>query len=137
MPSLCPQFVGQLDGILSPVCGTLLSPFCGTGCPHFVGRDSVFLLSPFCGTGFCFYCPQFVGHLVALSGAEDTGRLILSGGRLMWKPEHRQAADRNGLRYPSDLTDAEWAIVEPMIPPAKGGGRRRSVNVREVLNWIF
>jgi Putative transposase of IS4/5 family (DUF4096) len=55
----------------------------------------------------------------------------------MWKPEHRQAADRNGLRYPSDLTDAEWAIVEPMIPPAKGGGRRRSVNVREVLNGIF
>jgi transposase len=55
----------------------------------------------------------------------------------MWKPEHRQAASRNGLRYPSDLTDAEWAIVEPMIPPAKGGGRRRSVNVREVLNGVF
>ena len=34
----------------------------------------------------------------------------------MWKPEHRQAADRSDLRYPSDLTDAEWAIVEPMIP---------------------
>ena len=55
----------------------------------------------------------------------------------MWKPEQRQAADRNGLRYPSDLTDAEWAIVEPMFPPAKGGGRRRSVDVREVLNGIF
>ena len=36
----------------------------------------------------------------------------------MWKPEHRRAADRNGLRYPSDLTDAEWALVEPLIPPA-------------------
>src|SRR6266403_1548922 len=35
----------------------------------------------------------------------------------MWTPEHRLAADRSGLRYPSDLTDAEWAIVEPMIPP--------------------
>ena len=35
----------------------------------------------------------------------------------MWKPEHRLAADRSGLRYPSDLTDAEWAIVAPMIPP--------------------
>ena len=55
----------------------------------------------------------------------------------MWKPEHRVAADRNGLRYPSDLTDAEWAIVEPMIPPARHGGRKRSVNVREVLNGIF
>ena len=55
----------------------------------------------------------------------------------MWKPEHRQAADRSGLRYPSDLTDVEWAIVEPMIPPARHGGRKRSVNVREVLNGIF
>ena len=32
----------------------------------------------------------------------------------MWKPEHRQAANRSGLRYPSDLTDAEWVIVAPM-----------------------
>src|ERR1700724_1299489 len=55
----------------------------------------------------------------------------------MWKPEHRRGADRTGLRYPSDLSDAEWLIFEPMIPPAKGGGRRRSVNVREVLNGIF
>jgi len=55
----------------------------------------------------------------------------------MWKPEHRSAADRLGLGYPSDLTDAEWAIVEPMIPPARHGGRKRSVDVREVLNGIF
>jgi transposase len=41
------------------------------------------------------------------------------------------------LRYPSDLTDAEWALVGPAIPPAKRGGRRRVVNVREVLNAIF
>lgn len=55
----------------------------------------------------------------------------------MWKPEHRLAADRSGLRYPSDLTDTEWGIVAPMIPPARHGGRKRSVNVREVLNGIF
>ena len=55
----------------------------------------------------------------------------------MWKPEHRLAANRRGLRYPSDLTDAEWAIVAAMIPPGRHGGRRRSVNVREVLNVIF
>jgi transposase len=55
----------------------------------------------------------------------------------MWKPEHRRAAERNGLRYPSDLSDAEWAIAGPMIPPARHGGRKRSVNLREILNGIF
>ena len=55
----------------------------------------------------------------------------------MWKPEHRLGADRSGLRYPSDMRDAEWALVAPLIPPAKRGGRRREVDVREVLNAIF
>jgi len=55
----------------------------------------------------------------------------------MWKPEHRVAAERRGLRYPSDLTDAEWALVKPLIPPAKRGGRPREVIVREVVNGIF
>jgi hypothetical protein len=32
-------------------------------------------------------------------------------------------AERRGLRYPSDLTEAEWALVKPIIPPAKRGGR--------------
>jgi hypothetical protein len=54
----------------------------------------------------------------------------------MWKPEHRQTAERHGLRYPSDLTAAEWALVEPMIPPANHGVRPRDVNVREVLNQL-
>ena len=55
----------------------------------------------------------------------------------MWTPKHRRAADRHGLRYPSDLSNAEWALVEPMIPPARHGGRKRSIDVREVLNAIF
>jgi transposase len=55
----------------------------------------------------------------------------------MWTAEQRQAHERPGLRYPSDLTDAEWALVEPFIPPAKRGGRKRTVDVREVLNGIF
>jgi transposase len=54
----------------------------------------------------------------------------------MWKPEHRVAADRGGLRYPSDLADAEWLRIEPEIPPAKRGGRPREVNPREVFNAI-
>jgi len=43
-------------------------------------------------------------------------------------------------KYPSDLTDEQWAIVGPMIPPAKQsprGGRPREVDMREVLNTIF
>jgi transposase len=52
----------------------------------------------------------------------------------MWTSEHRRAADRHGVRYPSDLSDGEWALIEPMIPPARHGGRKRSINVREVLN---
>jgi transposase len=55
----------------------------------------------------------------------------------MWTVEQRQAHDRAGLRYPSDLTDAEWALVAPFIPPAKRGGRKRTVDVRAVLNGIF
>ena len=55
----------------------------------------------------------------------------------MWTTEQRQAYERDGLRYPSDLTDAEWALVEPLIPPAKRGGRKREVDVREVLNGIL
>lgn len=39
--------------------------------------------------------------------------------------------------YPSDMTDAEWLILEPLIPPAKPGGRPRKVSMREVLNAIF
>ena len=55
----------------------------------------------------------------------------------MWKPEHRRAANRVGLRYPSDLTDDEWGLVAPQIPPARRGGRPRDVDLREVLNAIF
>ena len=55
----------------------------------------------------------------------------------MWKPEHRRATNQHSARYPSDLSDAEWALIGSMIPPAKRGGRPRDVNVREVLNAIF
>jgi transposase len=55
----------------------------------------------------------------------------------MWTVEQRQAQDRAGLRYPSDLTDAAWALVAPFIPPAKRGGRQRTVDVCAVLNGIF
>jgi putative transposase len=39
--------------------------------------------------------------------------------------------------YPIDLTDKQWAVLAPLIPIAKTGGRPRQVNLREVLNEIF
>ena len=55
----------------------------------------------------------------------------------MWTTENRPRYDRGQLRYPSDLTDEEWALVAPLIPPAKRGGRKREVNIREVVNGIM
>ena len=55
----------------------------------------------------------------------------------MWAAADRERYGREGQRYPSDLTDAEWALIAPLIRPAKRGGRRRSVVVREVLNGLL
>ncbi len=38
--------------------------------------------------------------------------------------------------YRTDLTDAQWKILKPLIPPAKPGGRPRAVDMREVLNTL-
>jgi len=38
--------------------------------------------------------------------------------------------------YPSDLTDAEWTLLAPLLPPPKPGGRPRSVDLREIVNAI-
>ena len=55
----------------------------------------------------------------------------------MWTNENRGRYDRSKLRYPSDLTDEEWALSEPLIPAGKRGGNRRTVNVREVVNGLM
>ena len=55
----------------------------------------------------------------------------------MWTPLNRARYDRSKLRYPSDLSDAEWALIEPLIPPAKRGGDKRTVDVREVVNALL
>ena len=55
----------------------------------------------------------------------------------MWTTESRPRYNRDKLRYPSDLTDAEWAHVAPLIPPAKRGGRKREVVLREIVNGIM
>ena len=55
----------------------------------------------------------------------------------MWTVENRARHDRSKLRYPTGLTDAEWALVAPLIPPAKRGGNKRTVEVREVVNSLM
>src|SRR6476660_5214264 len=55
----------------------------------------------------------------------------------MWTSRSRCRYERKGLRYPTDLTDAEWALVAPHIRAAKRGGRPRTTNMREVTNAIL
>ena len=55
----------------------------------------------------------------------------------MWTKENRGSYDRSRLRYPSDLTDEEWALVVCEIPPAKRGGNKRTVDLREVVNGLM
>ena len=55
----------------------------------------------------------------------------------MWTPENRRRYDRGGLRYESDLTNDEWTEVASLIPPAKPGVNKRSVDIREVVNSLM
>ena len=55
----------------------------------------------------------------------------------MWTTETRARHDRDRLRYPSDLTDDEWALVGPLIPPAKRGGRKRTRDERDLVNGLM
>ena len=55
----------------------------------------------------------------------------------MWTNENRGRYDRSKLRYPSDLTDDEWAYIAPLIPSAKRGGNKRRVDLREIVNGLM
>ena len=55
----------------------------------------------------------------------------------MWTSENRAKYNRDHLRYPSDVTDAEWAQIAPLIPPARRGGRRREVIARDLVNGLM
>jgi transposase len=55
----------------------------------------------------------------------------------MWTNESRARYDRSQLRYPSDLTDGEWMLVAPLIPPGKSGGGKRRVIMREIVNGLM
>lgn len=55
----------------------------------------------------------------------------------MWTPATRRQHSRDYLRYGSDLTDAEWEILAPLLPPPAKTGRRRRWSMREIINAIF
>lgn len=55
----------------------------------------------------------------------------------MWTEITRDQYRRDGLRYASDMTAAEWSIIEPLLPPRRRLGRPREVDLREVVNAIL
>ena len=56
---------------------------------------------------------------------------------MAWTEITRRKYRRDGLRYASDTTDAEWAVIEPHMPPPADCGRPREASLREVVNAIF
>ncbi len=90
------------------------------------------------------YFTIIAGQLLALlivvtlqSPFENSPPLWCKGG--MWKKEHREREAKLGRktkRYPSDLTDIEWAAVQPLLPRAAVRGRRRECDLREVVNAL-
>ena len=55
----------------------------------------------------------------------------------MWTPATREQHSRSDLRYSTDLTDAEWAVLEPLLPSANPLGRPRLWSLRDIVNGIF
>ena len=55
----------------------------------------------------------------------------------MWTQGHRGPTNKSGTAVPSDLTDAQWERLEPLIPAAKAGGRPRKTDMRAAMNAIF
>lgn len=55
----------------------------------------------------------------------------------MWTPTTRRQHSRDHLRYGSDLSDTEWEIIAPFMPPPARTGRPREWPMREIMNAIF
>lgn len=56
---------------------------------------------------------------------------------MSWTKITRIQYQRGGLRYASDLTDAEWALIARQMPPGRRRGRPREVDLRDVVQAIF
>jgi len=58
-------------------------------------------------------------------------------GHKMWTETAQQQYRRDGLRYASDVTDEEWALIEALLPPPRRLGRPRTTEMREVVNAML
>jgi len=57
--------------------------------------------------------------------------------RMPWNDTARDEHSRDCARYPSDLTDREWVLIAPLLPPAKPGGRPRTTDLRAVVEALL
>jgi transposase len=73
----------------------------------------------------------------ALMGWESAAGIgLLADDSMVWTKQNCGRYDRRGQRYPSDLTNEEWTILEPLLPVPKGLGRPRRYSLREIMNGI-
>jgi transposase len=56
---------------------------------------------------------------------------------MAWTEITRLKYQRDGLRYASDTTDGEWALIEPHLPRPAGRGRTRETSLRDVLDAVY
>ena len=71
-------------------------------------------------------------------GATDSKRVLKpDSGSAMWTATTRRQHSRDRLRYETDLTDAEWALLKPLMPEPRQRGRPRAWPLREIVNAIF
>jgi putative transposase len=88
--------------------------------------------------GWCWR--ETAGRAAAAAAGETTGGSAERRSAPVAERQRRSAAagqSRALPRYPSDLSDQEWAILEPLLPPAKPDGRPRTTDLREVLNALL
>jgi transposase len=77
------------------------------------------------------------GSAPALESTRAQGDRVVMRERRKQPFPPKASGKQSSRRYPSDLTDQQWAILEPLIPPAKEGGRPRTTDMRNVLNALF
>ena len=58
-------------------------------------------------------------------------------GMALWTNNQRKAYRREGGGFPSDVTDAEWEVLGPLIPDATPGGRPRKTHMRSAMNAML